>query len=130
MVTGWSYLSGSNGVLAACSSCTTAFPRDVTRIETWSGLPSFIAGMSGTRVTGPSQSPANVFMVSNAFCASDGNALSAGLCASECASATVESDITTNGAKRKGFTIILLEKRFPGVSPSAAPYAQGCYLLF
>jgi hypothetical protein len=48
------------------------FPREVTRSERCIGLPPDIAGISGT-LTGPSHSPARLFMVVKDFCASDGD---------------------------------------------------------
>src|ERR1035437_5026771 len=73
------------------------------------GLPPDISGISGT-VTGPSHSPARVFMVAKDFCASDGTAATEDFCASDCAKATVESDIrTTDSIKRRDFMLILLK---------------------
>src|SRR5208282_2726659 len=96
MVTGWSYLVASNGVPASWNSCTRAFPREVTRSERCIGLPPDISGISGT-VTGPSHSPARLFMVVKDFCASDWE------------KATVESDSrTTDSIKRWDFIFILL----------------------
>src|SRR5947209_8849704 len=71
MVTGWSYFAGSSGVPASWNSCTRTFPREVTRIETCSGLMSTFADTGRSVFTGPSQSPARLFMVSKDVCASD-----------------------------------------------------------
>src|SRR5208282_1414217 len=95
MVTGWSYLVASNGVPASWNSCTRAFPREVTRSERCIGLPPDISGISGT-VTGPSHSPARLFMVVNDFCASDGTGATDDFCASDWAKAAVQSNIRTN----------------------------------
>src|SRR5208282_3912573 len=113
MVTGWSYLVASNGVPASWNSCTRAFPREVTRSERCIGLPPDISGISGT-VTGPSHSPARLFMVVKDFCASDGTGATEDCCASCCAKATVASDIrTTDSTQRKDFIFILLKKLIP-----------------
>src|SRR5579864_7105215 len=97
MVTGWSTLVGSSTAPASSISCTSALPRDVTRMVTWVGLLLFISGMGGTTLTGPSHLPARVFSSSKDFCASD------------CAKATVESAITTKqSSQRNDFIFILL----------------------
>src|ERR1700676_200376 len=67
-----------------------AFPREVTRRERCIGLPPDISGISGT-VTGPSHSPARVFMVAKDFCAADRTGATEDFCASDCAKATGES---------------------------------------
>src|ERR1700722_1896641 len=109
MVTGWSYLVASNGVPASWNSCTRAFPREVTRSERCILAPD-ISGASGT-VTGPSHSPARFFRVVKDFCASDGTAATEDFSAldfsmSDCAKATVESDIrTTDSIKRRDFML-------------------------
>src|SRR3979411_1460800 len=109
MVTGWSYLVASNGVPDAFNSCTSVFPREVTRIETWSGLPPDISGTSGT-LTGPSHSPARLFMVAKDFCASDDIGAAEDFCTSVWAKATVDSEIrTTDSIKRWDFMFILLK---------------------
>src|SRR5208282_3395808 len=114
MVTGWSYLVASNGVPASWNSCTRAFPREVTRSERCIGLPPDISGISGT-VTGPSHSPARLFMVAKDFCASDVTGAMEAFCASDLsmsdwAKATVESDIrTTDSIKRRDFMFLLLK---------------------
>src|SRR5208283_2806926 len=97
MVTGWSYLVASSGVPASWSSCTSALPLEVTRMEMWRGLPSDISGISAT-VAEPSHSPARDFMVAKAFCASDGagaveDMCGSGFCVCDWAKATVESAI-------------------------------------
>src|SRR5271169_2935171 len=100
---GWSYFVASNGVPASWNSCTIAFPREVTRSERCIGLPPDISGISGT-VTGPSHSPARVFMVAKDFCASEGTAATEDFCASVCAKAIEESDIrTTASVNRRDF---------------------------
>jgi len=54
----------SSGVPEACISCTTAFPREVTRREMCTGLSiSGIPCIGGSRVTGPSHSPARLLTV-------------------------------------------------------------------
>src|SRR5215831_10860960 len=103
MVSGWSYLAGSSGVAVSFISCTSAFPREVTRSETWTGL-SPQSACGGSAVTGPCQVPARVFNVSNDFCASDGALLSLDLCASDCAKAMMANNIrTADNIKREGF---------------------------
>src|SRR5947209_3163433 len=83
MVTGWSYFVGSSGSVAPFISCTSAFPRDVTRNET--SIFAFpISCCGGSTVTPPSHLPARVFMVSKDLSASEG---AAGL-ASDWANAT------------------------------------------
>src|ERR1700720_1165532 len=102
MVTGWSYFVASKGVPASWNSCTRAFPREVTRSERCILAPD-ICGASGT-VTGPSHSPASVFIVAKDFCAADGTGTTADFCASDCAKATVESDIKpTDITNRRDF---------------------------
>src|ERR1700686_1785453 len=109
MVAGWSYFVASSGVPASCISCTRTFPREVTRSEAWIGLPSDICGISGT-VTGPSHSPARLFMVAKDFCASDGAGATEDFCASDCAKTTVVSaSRATHGIKRRDFMIVLLK---------------------
>src|SRR6267143_1523939 len=103
MVIGWSYFVASSGVPASWNSCTRTFPREVTRSEACIGLPPDISGISGT-VTGPSHSPARLFMVAKDFCASGGTGATEDFCRSDCAKATVESDIrTTDSTKRRDF---------------------------
>src|SRR5579862_1845071 len=69
------------------------------------GLPPDISGISGT-VTGPSHSPARVFMAAKDFCASDGAAVAEVFCPSCWAKAKVVSDKTTRvNAKRKRFML-------------------------
>src|SRR6516165_10719977 len=103
MVSGWSYLAGSSGVPASFISCTSAFPREVTRSETCTGL-SPQSGCGGSAVTGPCQVPARVFNVSNDFCASDGALLSLDLCASDCAKAMMANNTkTADNIKREDF---------------------------
>src|SRR5258708_33461526 len=70
MVTGWSYLVGSSAEPASFISCTSAFPLEVTRSSTCTGL-SPQSGWGGVAVTGPCQEPARVFSLSKDFCASD-----------------------------------------------------------
>src|SRR3984893_10644895 len=108
MVTGWSYLVASNGVPASWNSCTRTLPREVTRSERCILAPD-ISGASGT-VTGPSHSPARLFMVAKDFCASDGAGATEDFCASDCAKTTVVSNIRpTNSIKRWDFMWILLK---------------------
>src|SRR5580658_386769 len=111
MVTGWSYLVASNGVPASCISCTRTFPREVTRSERCIALPPDISGISGT-LTGPSHSPARLFMVAKDFCASDSTGATEDFCASDwpdCAKATVVRDSKTRDSiKRTGFIFLLL----------------------
>src|SRR5437016_1361569 len=59
-----------------------AFPLEVTRRERCIGLPPDISGISAT-VTGPSHSPARLFMVVKDFCASDGTGAAEDFCASD-----------------------------------------------
>ena len=76
-------------------------------METCSGLMSTFASTGMSVFTGPSQSPARVFIASKEVCASDfgaGALGSAMLCASDCAKATVASDIrTTDNTNRRDF---------------------------
>src|SRR5580658_1379107 len=112
MVTGWSYLAASSGVPASCISWTSAFPLDVTRIEMCEVTPFEISGCGGSTVTGPSQFPARVFIVSKDFCASGDATWSAALCASCCAKATVVRDIrATNNMVQMDFMYFLLAFR-------------------
>src|SRR6266705_1252922 len=68
---------------------------------------STLAATGMSVFTGPSQSPARVFIASKEVCASDFGAGALGsaiLCASDCAKATVASDIrTTDKTKRRDF---------------------------
>src|SRR5579863_5506240 len=102
MVTGWSYFVGSNGVPASWNSCTRAFPREVTRSERCILAPD-ISGASAT-VTGPSHSPARLFMVVNDFCASDGKGAAASAAKAEAATRTNR----TQSAMRDFMFILLL----------------------
>src|ERR671923_283894 len=71
-----------SGLSAPVISCMSALPVEVTRSETYMGLPSKV----------PSQEPVRVFILSKDFCAS------------VCAKVTVESDIkTANNIKRGDF---------------------------
>src|SRR5882672_12068911 len=82
---------GSSGLPAPVISCMSALPMEVARSETCMSLPS-ISACGGRVVTWPCQEPARVFSLSKDFCASD------------CAKATVESDIrTTDSTKRRDF---------------------------
>src|SRR6266545_4084676 len=84
----------------------SAFPREVTRSEACIGLPPNISGISGT-VTGPSHSPARLFMVAKDFCAS-GTGAKEDFCGSDCAKAMVASDIrTADSIKRRDFIFII-----------------------
>src|SRR5580704_2597595 len=102
MVTGWSYLVASNGVAASCISCTSAFPLEVTRSERCILAPD-ISGASAT-VTGPSHSPARLFMVVNDFCASDGT----GVAASTAKAVAAIRTNRTESAMRDFILILLL----------------------
>src|SRR5690349_19573057 len=106
MVTGWSYFIGSKGVPASCISCTSAFPLEVTR-SVISSLALSTSGFDGVAFTEPRQVPARVFSSVKDFCASvSATGLSAILCPSDCAKATVASNIrATGGAKQKRFII-------------------------
>jgi hypothetical protein len=83
------------------------FPREVTRSERCIGLPPDIAGISGT-LTGPSHSPARLFIVVKDFCASDSTGATEDFCASDgdWDKATVARDNrTTDSIKRWCFII-------------------------
>src|SRR5437660_11919861 len=68
------------------------------------GLQPDISGISGT-VTGPSHSPARLFMVAKDFCAS-GTRATEDFCASDCAKAMVASNIrTADRTKRRDFIV-------------------------
>jgi len=71
IVTGWSYWVGSNGVPASWNSCTRTFSSrgDAHREVEWLDVAVAAAGRSV--FTGPSQSPAMLFIVSKDVCASD-----------------------------------------------------------
>src|SRR5262245_6818119 len=88
MVTGWSYFVASKGVPASCISCTSTFPREVTRIEISPMVPGFTSGRGGSTVTVPFQVPASAFSCEKDFLPSDCGWV-ADVCISCWASATV-----------------------------------------
>src|ERR1700678_3436363 len=71
MVTGWSFLVGSSAFVQSYISCTSAFPREVVRIWTFTIVPSGIPESFGA-ATVPCQGPARAFSLSKDFWASDG----------------------------------------------------------
>src|SRR5260370_32409358 len=102
MVTGWSYRVGSSGFPTSCISCTSAFPREVTRSETCDIVPFPISCSGGSVVIEACQEPARVFSWSKDFCASD--FWVSVFCTPDCAKATVESDSrTTDSIMRSDF---------------------------
>src|SRR5215469_14913299 len=108
MVTGWSYLVGSNGVPASCISCTSALPREVTRREICPTVPSFISGCGGSTVIGPFHVPARDFSWVKDFCASEGAGWFAEVCISCWASAMVARHSRTKASRNRSFIFILL----------------------
>src|SRR5678815_6176533 len=94
-------------------------------------------GIRGLTVTGPSQSPANVFIVSNDFCASVGAGFSIDLCISDCpaascgfgwANAIVESDSRTTLSKQlTDFMVFLLTGWHAFKTRRSAGLIQQCY---
>src|SRR6516162_6172801 len=55
----------------------------------------------GSTFTGPCHLPARAFSVSKDFCAPEGANCSVALCASDCAKATLETDIRTKSSRKR-----------------------------
>src|ERR1700693_5025296 len=76
-------------------------------METWSGLPPDISGISGT-LTGPSHSPARLFRVAKDFCASDCTGATEDFCVSDWAKAVAVTRTNRSESAMRDFIISVL----------------------